>query len=85
MPSDFATARDLRAVANDAPSQPNPAWGESSLHAFADAAPLASLYELDVCHNRVEPDVCHNRVEPSVAEDLLRASPHLRDLKRLCV
>jgi hypothetical protein len=50
--------------------------GLSSFRALAECASLETLYELDVCHNRVD---------AREAEACLGASPHLRNLNRLCV
>lgn len=50
--------------------------GMRSFHALAECSALGGLYELDVCHNRVDPEA---------AETRLRAAPHFAGLNRLCV
>jgi hypothetical protein len=50
--------------------------GMRSFRALAEWGALGGLYELDVCHNRVD---------PVTVEACLRGSTHLRGVARLCV
>jgi Ran GTPase-activating protein (RanGAP) involved in mRNA processing and transport len=64
----------LRALRNLAVSENQ--LGMASFRTLADCTALDGLYELDVCHNRVD---------PQEVEACLRAAPHLGKLNRLCV
>jgi hypothetical protein len=68
------TSRNLGALGNLAVSENQ--LGIRSFRSLASCAALRGLYELDVCHNRVD---------PMDAETCLRASANLTGLTRLCV